>query len=252
MDTVLAEKIVAEIKKWANANAAFAKDNPALSTQLKNLTTHDVSLGVAPEFRAAHIEGDVTAVGGTAQAEYNATMKRTEAFEFTTASFAYFENAQLNDVVIYRTVSALEGFGGNAVVDTFMGDYLPKPEVFADKAAKSLAEKSMKRLNMYLYSHRVNEYNVVWEADYVQSKYVPIYANLKEPKKGEVYKTVVGFYAQDSGKLLLSDIEGLIKQQRIDELTSKSTKTKKGLKIAIGIIVAVGIAIAVAFTVLRM
>ena len=251
MNNVLAEKIVAEIKKWANSNASFAKDNPTISAQLKSLTASDVSLGETQRFRVAHIEGDVTAVGGTAQAEYNATMKRTEAFEFTTASFAYFENAQLGDVVIYRTVAALEGVG-NAVVDTFMGDYLPKPEVYAEKAAKQLAEKSMKRLNMYLYSHRVNEYNVVWETDYVESNYVPIYANLKEPKKGQVYKTVVGFYAKDSERLYLSDIESLIKQQRIDELTSKSTKTKKGLKIAIGIIVAVGIAIAVVFTVLRM
>lgn len=251
MEKELAEKIVAEIKNWANANVAFGKDNPTVSAQLKNLTSNDVSLGVAPEYRIAHIEGDVTAVGGTAEAEYNATMKRTEAFEFTTASFAYFENSKLSDVVVYRTVAMLEGIG-NAVVDTFMGDYLPKPDVYADKAAKSLAEKSMKRLNMYLYSHRVNETTIVWETDYKESNFVPIYVNLKEPKKGEIYKTVVGFYAKDSGKLYLSDIQGLIKQQRIDELTSKSTRAKKGIKIAIGIIVAVGIAIAVVFTVLRM
>ena len=240
MERKLAEKIVAEVKRWAEANASFAKDNPTVSAQLKSLSADSVSLGEPLKYCIAHITGDATAVGGSAREEYNATTKRTEAFEFTTRSFALFEKTPSYDTGEIKHLSLIE-CNLDAVLDTFNGK-LPQPENVAEMAAKELAEKSMKRLNFYCYSTRVNEYNVVQETPVVSSKLVSVKADLKD-KKGKVHRTVIGFYNTETGDLHLSNIQGVIKDQYIDALTSKSTKSKNAIKIiatVLGLAIVIG------------
>lgn len=239
MDKKLAEKIVAEVKRWAESNAVFAKDNPTVSAQLKNLSENNVKLGEPLKYCIAHITGDATAVGGSAEQEYNATTKRTEAFEFTTRSFLYFEEAPSYCAVELKTLASLE-CSMEPVLGTFSGS-IPQPANVAETAVKELAEKSMKRLNLYLYNSRVNEYEIMQETPIVECKWVPITVGLKEPKKGVTYSTTLGFYNVETGALYLSDIEGLIKGQPIDSMTSKSTKTKKVIRTILIVVVVVAI-----------
>lgn len=242
MDKKLAEKIVAEVRSWAASNASFAKDNPTVSAQLKNLSADNVMLGEPLKYCVAHVTGDATAVGGSAEQEYNATTKRTEAFEFTTRSFAYFEKTPTYNTVEIKNLALVE-CNLDAVLDSWSGS-LPEPANVAEMAAKELANKSMRRLNFYLYSTRVNEYNVVQETPVVESKWVSVKVDLKEEKKNETHRTIIGFYNTETGALQLSNIEGLIKSQPIDAKTSKSTKTKNVFKIIaiiIGVAAVVGI-----------
>lgn len=246
MEKVLAEKIVAEVKRWASSNTGFEKDNPSVSAQLKNLTVQDISLGDTVKFCVAHIEGDVTAVGGSAPQEYNATMKRTEAFRFTTRSFAYFDKSQCTTGFLMRNFASLEGYE-DVVVNEYMGSELPEAKVYADRSAKVLAEKSLKRLNLYYYSHRVNEFEIVQETEVRESKFVAIYADLKEPKKETVIRTIIGFYDTESDKLYLSNIGGLVNSQSIGGKTSKSVRRQSRVKIIVGVVVALVIVGAIVY-----
>ncbi|MCH5159819.1 MAG: hypothetical protein J1F66_03095 [Clostridiales bacterium] len=246
MEKKLAEKIVVEVRRWAEANSSFAKDNPTVSAQLKSLSVDNVSLGEPLQYCIAHIKGDATAVGGSAPQEYNATTKRTEAFEFTTRSFAYFEKANSYCAVELKKLAFLES-GLEAVLNTYSGS-VPQPANVAEMAAKELAEKSMKRLNFYCYSTRVNEYNIVQETSIANSKWVSICVGIKEPKKGNSYSTTIGFYNTETGELHLSDIESLIKGQPIDSMTSKSTKRKNAIRIIAGVVVLAAIIGAVVYT----
>ena len=239
MDNKLAEKIVAEVKRWAEANASFAKDNPAVSAQLKSLTQESISLGEPLKYCIAHIQGDATAVGGTAEQEYNATTKRTEAFEFTTRSFVLFPKTPTYNVTEIKNIASLE-CSLDPVLDDWSG-VLPTPASVAETAVKELANKSMKRLNLYLYNSRVNEYTLVQETDYLETKLVSIKVDLKPGKKNETYRTVIGFYNTETGEVRLSNIEGLIKSQPIDSKTSKSTKTKNVVRTILIVVAVVAI-----------
>ena len=249
MEKQLADKIVAEVKQWATSNPAFEKDNPTVSAQLKNLSADSVSLGNPIKFCVAHIEGDATAVGGNNEHDYNATVKRTEAFGFTTRSFAFFDkNTPTSDAVELRNIASLEG-GLDAVFDGFSyNGSLPEPAKVAEMAAKEVAEKNLKRLNLYCYSTRVNEYRLVQETPHTYSKFVAIYVDLKEPKKGKVHRTIIGFYNTETGALHLSNIQGIIKGQSIDAKTSKSTKRQNAFKIIVYVLVFGAIAAAIVYT----
>lgn len=241
MDNKLAEKIVAEVRKWAESNAAFAKDNPTVSAQLKSLTADNVYLGEPLKYCIAHVQGDATAVGGSAEQEYNATTKRTEAFEFTTRSFALFEKTPTYNTGEMKHLALVE-CNLDAVLNEWSGS-LPTPASVAEMATKELAQKSMKRLNFYLYNSRVNEYNVVQETPVIDSKLVSIKVDLKAGKKNDTYRTVIGFYNTETGELYLSNINGAIKDQYIDSKTSKSTKSKNAIKIiatVLGLAIVVG------------
>lgn len=233
------QKIIEELQKQVQRASflKFEKDNPTVAAQIKAIKAEDLIIGKRPVHRLAHIEGDVTAVGGNNKDKANASYTQTVATGFRSQAFLYFDGEQYEKLV-YEELSNISQYIYPTVID---GPKELGAARMALNTAKELCEKQFHRLNMYLYDTRLNEWSVFYDDEPVESIYAPIFVNLKD-KKGRVHKVLIGFFCPetDSG-IHVDNIPELIRKQPINSSTSKSVKRNTIIFTVLGIVVVGGI-----------
>ncbi len=241
MTSEIANQIIERLNGYINSNAyaAFAKDNPVVSAQIKNLTAADLSFGECPTFGIAQIEGDLTADGVSYT---DARGKKTDII-----------SSRLDDGYIQRykiagpftsdplLVASADNTADRATcgivakrLDFNRFYYENELADLAQSTAKSVAKNELARLDYKMQNYRVNGWRLNYTYGPLPVYVYPVYANLKD-KKGKIHPTVIATYAETSienGEPLPTpeicvDVQEMIKYQKISDKTSKSAKKKK-------------------------
>lgn len=241
MTNEIANKIIERLNGYADSDAfaAFAKDNPVVSAQIKSLTAGDLSFGECPTFGIAQIEGDLTADGVSYT---DARGKKTDII-----------SSHLDDGYIQRykiagpftsdplLIAPPENAADSATLKIVarrldFGRYYYENEVsgIAQSTAKETAKNELARMDYKMQNFRVNTYRLNYTYGPLPVYVYPVYADLKD-KKGKVHRTIIATYSEisvDNGEPLdtpeiYADVQALIKEQKLGGRTSKSAKKKK-------------------------
>lgn len=233
------QKIIEELQKQVHSASflKFEKDNPTVAAQIKAIKAEDLIIGERPVHRLAHIEGDVTAVGGNHKDKASASYTQTVATGFRSKSFLHFDGEKYGNLVC-EELSNIAEYIYPTVIDGPMSHGSAR---MALDSAKEVCEQQFHRLNMHLYDTRLNVWDVFYDDEPVESIYAPIFVNLKD-KKGNTHKVLIGFCsAVTDNNIHVDNIPALIRKQPINSSTSKSVKRNTIIFTVLGIVVVGGI-----------
>lgn len=232
------QAIIDELQNWIKFPSfqSFEKDNPTIAAQIKGIKAEDLIFGERPKLCRAHIEGDVTAVGGDTKDKDSASYTRTFATGFSTQTFIHFDGEKYGTLVCDE-ITKLVDFAFPTAIDGPMEHGSAR---IALDVSKELCEKEFHRLNLHLYDTRLNEWQIVYDDDPIESNYVPIFVNLKD-KKGREHKTLIGFYSEIGNEIHVSNIPALIRKQPINSSTSKSVKRNRIIIAVVAVVIVGGI-----------